>query len=323
MIEAGFVPVVLKTDTLSVEVLPALGGKVASIRKNGIELLQQPLLPYAPRTMTTSFEESDASGFDECLPSVSACEFDSGAGRISIPDHGEFWRLPCEARSEGDHNVQLTASGSVLPLRFERKLHIVSDLMHHDLMHHKREALQIDYRVENTGRDEVQYAWSAHPLFAVDPGDRILMPGSVVEVRVENSAGKRLGNHGAIHPWPFAQLSSGEMTELDRVGYESDNIGDKLYAAAPHEGWCAIHRRSAGLHVQVEFDPRLSPFLGLWLSYGGWPENGARRQYCVAIEPCTSPMDSLCAAIAAGQARTLSPGQCDLWWTRIVTSVVS
>ena len=69
----------LKTDTFSVDVLPALGGKIASMRKNGVELLQQPLQPYAPRTLWTGFEESDASGFDECLPSVSACEIASTA----------------------------------------------------------------------------------------------------------------------------------------------------------------------------------------------------------------------------------------------------
>ena len=82
------------------------------------------------------------------------------------------------------------------------------------------------------------------------------------------------------------------------AGNVSDNIGDKIYAAAPPEGWCAIERRSAGLRVQVEFDPSLSPFLGLWLCYGGWPEGHPKRQYCVALEPCTAPVDSLATAMA-------------------------
>jgi hypothetical protein len=67
----------------------------------------------------------------------------------------------------------------------------------------------------------------------------------------------------------------------------------------------------------------LSPFLGLWLCYGGWPECHAQRQHCVAFEPCTAPVDSLATAIAAGWAKTLAPGQCDFWWMRIVTAVVS
>jgi len=315
---SAIVPLVLKADTFSVNVLPALGGKIASITRNGIELLQQPLLPYAPRDATMAFEESDASGFDECLPSVSACEIDTPSGSRFIPDHGEFWRLPCTITEQTPQEVRLTASGNVLPLRFERKLGVFTDSRHHGAA-----TLQIDYRVENVGHDPIHYAWSAHPLFAVDHGDRIVIPPSVTEVTVEGSAQNRLGTNGAIHPWPLVELSSGEIVELDRVGYVSDNIGDKIYAAAPHEGWCAIKRKRAGLHVQVEFDPELSPFLGLWLCYGGWPENSSNRQYCVALEPCTSPVDSLSTAITSGRARTLSPGQCDLWWMRIVTTVVS
>ena len=299
-------------------VLPALGGKIASMRFNGIELLQQPLLPYAPRTLTTSFEESDAGGIDECLPSVAACEIDTPSGPVFVPDHGEFWRLPCAVTSQNGQEAHLTASGAVLPLRFDRKLRVFNSSAHH-----RDATLQIDYRVENTGHNPIPYAWSAHPLFAVDPGDRILLPPTVNEIRVEASARNRLGARGRIHPWPLAELAAGEFTELDRVGNVSDNIGDKIFATSPEDGWCAIERRRARLRVQVEFDPRLCPFLGMWLCYGGWPQNHTRRQYCVALEPCTIPVDSLAAAIAAGQARTLLPGQCDLWWIRIVTTVVS
>src|SRR5271169_3614351 len=102
---SGVVRLVLKTDTFVVDVLPALGGKIASMRKNGIELLQQPLLPYGPRTLSTAFESSDASGFDECLPSVSACDINTPSGKVAIPDHGEFWRLPCEIKSQTQHEI--------------------------------------------------------------------------------------------------------------------------------------------------------------------------------------------------------------------------
>jgi hypothetical protein len=319
LIESGQVRLQLKTDTFCVDVLPELGGKIASIRQNGVEILQQPLLPYAPRTLSTAFEESDASGFDECLPSVSACDIDSPDGKLSIPDHGEFWRVCHDAVSPNETELRLTSTGSVLPLRFERKLSLLAEPGRHTT-----NTLHIEYGLENIGQHEIHYAWSAHPLFAVDPGDRIHLPASINTVTVENSARRRLGASGAVHPWPFAQLSSGEFANLDQVGHESDNVGDKLYAAPPAaDGWCAIERKSAGLRVQVEFDPALTPWLGLWLCYGGWPEHQALRQFCVALEPCTSPVDSLSTAIAAGQARTLAPGQCDLWWMRIVTTVGS
>ncbi len=302
---------VLKSETLTVEVLPELGGKISSIRRTGIELLQQPLQPYALRDMAVSFEDSDASGFDECLPSVSTCEIESPFGMIAIPDHGEFWRLECEVDAHSSNTVRLSATGTVLPLRFERTLRVTGDILH------------IEYRLENTGHSEIRYVWSAHPLFAIDHGDRILLPPSVKEFQVEGSAHNRLGLQGSIHPWPAVTLADGSTANLSLAGEAADNTGDKIYAVAPNEGWCAIERRKPGLMVRVEFDPTLSPYLGLWLCYGGWPEGRENRQYCVALEPCTGPADSLATAVARGWAMSLAPGHSYAWWMRIETSVVS
>jgi len=304
-------PLVLKTDTFAVTVLPSLGGKIASLQKNGIELLQQPLRSYAPRTLTMGFEESDASGIDECLPSVAACRVETPSGAAQIPDHGEFWRLSCGVESLGPNEVKLTATGSVLPLRFERRLRLEGD------------TLRIDYRVENVGKTELPYAWCSHPLFSVDPGDALSLPPSVQQVTVEGSGRSRLGKSGAVHSWPVATLSDGTAVSLNVAGHVEEQIGDKLFAQAPAEGWCVLERRTAGLRLKVEFDPGLSPYLGLWLCYGGWPEGQVQRQNCIAIEPCTAPMDSLEAAMKSGVARWLTPGQSDSWWMTITTSVVS
>jgi galactose mutarotase-like enzyme len=302
--------VILKTDTLTATVLPALGGKIASLQRNGTELLQQPLRPYAARTLTMGFEESDASGFDECLPSVAACAIDTPSGERQIPDHGEFWRLPCTVEAATSNQVKLAAVGLVLPLRFERTVLLDGDV------------LRINYRLENVGPANVPYAWSAHPLFSVDPGDSITLPASVERVTVEGSARSRLGTSGSVHRWPITSLADGSSTSLDIAGRPEEEIGDKLYTRAPGEGWCVLDRKQAGLRVRVDFDPALSPWLGLWLCYGGWPEGQANRQNCVAIEPCTAPIDSLEAALKSGSASWLTPGQSVSWWMTITASVV-
>jgi galactose mutarotase-like enzyme len=303
--------ITLKTDTLTATVLPSLGGKIASLKRNGTELLQQPLRLYAPRTLTMGFEESDASGFDECLPSVAACRIRTSAGEIQVPDHGEFWRLPCTVDHPAPNHVRLTATGSVLPLRFERTLHLDG------------ETIRIDYRVENAGNEELPYAWSAHPLFTVDPGDRITLPASVTQVTVEGSAHSRLGASGTRHSWPTATLAGGSKTALDIAESADTQIGDKLFAQAPPEGWCILERKTAGLRLKIDFDPALLPWLGLWICYGGWPEDQPQKQNCVAIEPCTAPIDSLEAALKSGLANTLAPGQSASWWVKITASVVS
>jgi galactose mutarotase-like enzyme len=301
---------VMKTDTLTVEVLPELGGKISSLRRKWVELLQAPLQPYMRRTSTMAFAESDASGWDECLPSVSACELAGPSGQIQVPDHGEFWRLPCSVERIGSGEVRLSATGVVLPLHFERTLRL------------EDKTLRMEYRLENVSKLDVPYMWSAHPLFCVDAGDVIVLPSSVHRVSVEGSAYERLGAKGSVHHWPVATLRGGEKIDLRCAGDVSDNTGDKLYAAAPREGWAAIERRQAGVRLQVEFDPDLLPWLGMWLCYGGWPEGYTSRQQCVAIEPCTAPADSLAETLDKGFARVLTPGQTSCWWMAITVSEI-
>lgn len=301
----------MQTDTLAVVVLPELGGKIASLRwvPGDVELLQAPLADYAARDMTMGFDESDAGGWDECLPSVAACSVPTPRGPVHVPDHGDFWRLPWSCQQTGNE-IRMKATGASLPLRLERKLTLRDD------------ALRVEYRVENISDGAARYAWSAHPLFAVDPGDRVELPESVKRVRVEGSAGGRLGRKGAAHAWPRTQTEAGEV-DLSVAEAIGKGIGDKVFAWAPAEGCAAVVRRAPGVRIEVSFDPEKTPWLGLWLCYGGWPEGRARRQQCVAIEPCTAPVDSLAEAVEQGSARQLAAGNFDSWALQVRVQAVA
>src|SRR6202051_587298 len=86
--------VLIRSGACSVTVLPTLGGKISSISIHGQELLQTPLAPLAARTHTMPFDASDASGWDECLPSVAAAAVATSDGRLHhVPDHGDLWRV--------------------------------------------------------------------------------------------------------------------------------------------------------------------------------------------------------------------------------------
>jgi len=295
--------VILENHHLRVVIAPHLGGKIASIqvRPEGAELLQGPLRPYAPRTWSMPFDASDASGWDECLPSVAACEVETSAGKTLVPDHGDFWQVEWHVVSQNKNAVALSADGFSLPLRFSKAITLEENHLH------------IAYQVENTGGSPVAYLWSAHPLFAVDPGDRIVLPPSVKQVVVEGSAGGRLGTKGTEHLWPKTTLRDGTHCDLSVTGSPEDGTGDKLFAAAPPEGWCAIERRRMRRRVELQFDPHICTHLGLWICYGGWPSGKENRQYCVAPEPCTAPGDSLAQAICAGHAQELAPHQQRCW----------
>ena len=99
--------VLLQIGDCAVTILPQFGGKVASILVKGHELLQAPLVPYAPRTRTMGFNEGDASGWDECLPSVSGCTVQTANGPASVPDHGDLWRVEWKVLSSANGSVTL------------------------------------------------------------------------------------------------------------------------------------------------------------------------------------------------------------------------
>ncbi len=295
----------MQSGDCSVSILPGLGGKIASIRIHRNELLQAPLAPLGPRTRTTAFEASDASGWDECLPSVAGCTVETAAGRAEIPDHGDLWRVAWEQVASGQDFVKLRGACFSLPLVLERMTTLAETA--------NGWQLRLDYRLTNTGNNPVPWSWAAHPLFAAAEGDRILLPDTVRTLRVEGSAGHRLGATGDAVAWPVATLANGSRTDLSVAQPPASGIGDKLFTGplAPAENWCVLERPSAGVRIRLRFDPAATPYLGLWICYGGWPEQPGPKQNCVALEPSTAPVDSL--AISGPWSRTLEPGESCAW----------
>jgi galactose mutarotase-like enzyme len=113
--------------------------------------------------------------------------------------------------------------------------------------------------------------------------------------------------------WPIAALADGDHTELSVALSPESGVGDKLFAGplSESEGWCALERPKAGVRIKVRFDPAATPYLGLWICYGGWPDRPGAKQNCVALEPSTAPVDSL--AQPGPWSRVLAPGDCFSW----------
>lgn len=297
--------VLIQMGDFSITILPHLGGKIASIRVKDRELLQAPLAPLGPRTRTMAFDEADASGWDECLPSVAGCTVETAAGPAEIPDHGDLWRVAWEPTAASAHSAAFRGDCFSLPLSMERALTLIETA--------KGWRLRLDYRLTNTGRHPVPWSWAVHPLFAAEPGDRIELPESIRRLRLEGSGGGRLGAGGDAVAWPIATLAKGGQTDLSVAQPAASGIGDKLFAGplAAHENWCALHRPGAGVRILFSFDPAATPYLGLWICYGGWPEKPGPKQMCVAPEPATAPVDSL--AQTGPWSRTLAAGESFSW----------
>jgi galactose mutarotase-like enzyme len=297
--------VFLQAGNCSVTVLPLLGGKIASIRVGVHELLQAPLAPYGPRTQTMLFDAGDASGWDECLPSVAACTAQTVNGSVEVPDHGDLWRVEWQVLNSANGSIAMRGECFSLPLTLLRVITLTQTKMGY--------RLDADYKVTNTGAAETPWVWSAHPGYASEAGDMVILPDSIKALRLEGSGGGRLGKGGDQVGWPIAKLADGGETNLSIAAPPETATGDKLFAGPLNaaENWCALERPSAGVRIRVSFDPSATPYLGVWICNGGWPDRPGTKQTCVALEPTTAPVDSL--AITGPWSRVLAPGESFSW----------
>jgi galactose mutarotase-like enzyme len=312
---AGIENVLIRAGECAVTVLPEIGGKIASIRIGERELMQPPLAPIGRRDFTMGFDQSDASGWDECLPSVAACSVETESGSAEIPDHGDLWRvewIKAGSREQGVGSnkpanalVALIGKCFSLPLELERRIELSET--------EDGWRLNLSYLLRNKGEDSMPWSWAAHPLFVVEEGDRIVLPDSIMTLRLEGSGGGRLGKGGDAVRWPLATLTNGSTTDLSVAAAPDSGVGDKLFAGPLEqtENWCELVRSSAGVRIRVTFDTAATPYLGLWICYGGWPEKPGPKQVCVAMEPSTAPVDSL--AVTGPWSRVLAPGECFSW----------
>ncbi|NYF88912.1 aldose epimerase [Tunturiibacter empetritectus] len=296
--------IVLENGPIKVVLLPGSGGRIESLQGAGFEFLLQsvdsgPRNPYERMTPGISFQDGACSGIDECLPTVAR----SGIGipDLEVPDHGDFWAIPWTLQEPATaHSVTITADGTSRPLRFTKRLEVYPT------------SLRIDYVVQNLGSQPVEYLYACHPLLSIDVGDRIVLPKSVSSLRVESSARNRLGNQGDSISWPITHDASGPI-DLSVTLPSIANTADMLYTGPLAYGRCGLFRSAVGRGVVLHFDHAQLPYLGLWLCYGGWPDDSERRQFAIALEPTVAARGSLENAIRDKVAPVLEANQTRSW----------
>lgn len=304
MNEAGNVPenastgVTLRNGQLLVRVLPEEGGRIASFfdLETGLEYLLQPAQGFIGRQsddLWDRFENSACAGIDDCLPSVGACGPDTPGG--PVPDHGDYWRLCWSILStSGTESVTIAATG------YSRSLYLEKDIRL------QGSSLEIRYCLRNLKETPTPFLYALHPLLAVDPGDRILLPDQVKAVRIESSRSQRLGDPGSVVDWPLP-YGPGSSIDLSRTDSIDSSTAEMLYTDRMQAGWCGLYRAQSGTGIILRFNPGQLPYLGLWLCYGGWPDESRHpRQYAVAFEPTVAPRGTLSDALTHNEAPLLA-----------------
>jgi galactose mutarotase-like enzyme len=253
----GFEVFCLRNESLEIKVIPELGAKVISLRnlRSGREWLWHPGtdLKLFRNKLADDFARSTMIGWDECLPSIAACDW---RGR-AIPDHGEVWSRPWELDTAAcDRGVlQTSIRLAVSPFHFTRRIELRGNTFH------------LSYALANLDPQPQEFLWAMHPLLRIHPGDQLeLTPETRQQLASEN--------------W------------LDTLDLASRTPAcAKVFAGPLREGRAAVFNPGSGDRLTYEWDTTICNTLGLWLTRGGWngyhhlalePCNGAPDSLAVA-----------------------------------------
>ena len=287
--------IALTNSSLSVSIVPEEGGRINSLasRVTGIEFLTQSTnedLHLKP-DLDAQFQHGACAGIEECLPTVGSCDDTTAGG--PVPDHGDFWQLSWQVTTQSADHAALAANGFSRPLLFQKTISL------------QETGLSIHYRVQNVGQSDTSFLYACHPLFAIEPGDQVVLPSEVESLQLTYSRTGRMGQPGDQVSWPG--------NGLDMVLPAETGEAEMLYTDKLSRGRCGLFRSKGKQGLLLSFSPQKLRYLGLWLCYGGWPGGSAPQQYAVALEPTTAPCGTLKQAQEKGLAFRLAPGE-DFEW---------
>lgn len=288
----GFETIEIATGALALVAIPALGGKISSLRdtRSGREWLwRHPRMPYRRVPHGSSYVQlADTGGWDECFPSVSGCAYPSPpwAG-TAVQDHGELWSqtAECWLGKRGDTLVLHTRwQGVALPYRFERAIALTAGSA----------AMAIEYGVTNIGDAPLEYIWCAHALLAIEPGMRLLAPE---QARFHRLAFAPQLVHDHDVGFPFAIEGRAGPTDLCELPEPEAGLALKLWSEPlpAGAGWAAVRAHDGELNMR--WDVAELPQLAVWMNLGGWAGDGDAPYYNLGLEPCIGAQDSLAEAV--------------------------
>jgi galactose mutarotase-like enzyme len=283
---AGFPAIALRSNELEAIVIPSLGSKISNLRRlRGREWLwRNQQIPLAlPRDGASYVETADSGGWDECFPTVGASPMPGAeATEPLLPDHGELWS------STWTNEVYDHAGGTTLSSRVEGRRLPYSFVRHLTLPTDAAE-MRLQYQLVHRGERDFPFIWSAHPLFNIQPGTQLELPG-VSRVRVDAVHGRDDLAPGLVVPWPL---------DGDGLGYthgRTRSWAAKLFAETSG-GRMILTDPSLGEQLEMTVDPAAVPQIGIWINAGGWAPSGLQPYDNLALEPCIGAPDRLDRAV--------------------------
>jgi hypothetical protein len=307
-IVAGFPAVAIRSEEIEVVAVPAVGMKLTNMRRlRGREWLwRSDQIPLAvPRPGTSYVETADSGGWDECFPTVGASPLPGAPPDAPpLPDHGELWSAEWTS-SVYEHADGATlagiARGSHLPYELRREVTVLHDApivrFHYRLRH-----------IEPAGA-AFPWIWSSHPLWNVQPGSTLELPG-VRQVKLDAVHGRDDLARDDVVSWPGAIGGSPERFTFPVDG----GWALKLFGDVGPGGQMVLTDPRQGERLEIVARPDEVPQVGVWINCRGWAPAGRRPYYNLGLEPCIGAPDRLADAVEHwGTSQTLAPGEERRW----------
>src|SRR5258708_4023273 len=145
----------LRGGPWEMEVLPARGGRITSLRLDGEELLEQGIGIDDPEA--SGFVAGGAFGWDGMVRTVDATD--------AWPDDGESWGVAWEVVEESPSAALMRCLGRVVPWELKRRIELGV------------RRVRVSYTYANRGAVPHHAYWCAHPLFRFEAGVGVGGPG--------------------------------------------------------------------------------------------------------------------------------------------------
>ncbi len=290
----GLSAVKIENEKIKIIVIPELGGKIVSLikkDKNFEIFFQNKNDIYLKPELYADFGEFDASGFDDCFPSVDSSIVNVNGVEIKYPDHGEIWSSPMKHEIT-DNALKLCCDSGILSYTYEKKVSLDGDL------------LCVDYKISNTGSEPFPCIWTMHGLMNCEEDMEIFFPeGTCSVINVQKS--KIFGDEGNIYSFPAATLTDGSVYQLNKIKSKNAEKTEKFYVNGDLSlGECGVYYPTNDLSCRIYFEKDKLPYLGLWITEGGF-----RGDYNFALEPSTGFYDSIGKAEKNHKLQSLHPGE--------------
>jgi len=286
--------ILMESEKLRVVILPEIGGKLCSIYDKNKEfefLFQNKEDSYKKAQLNSNFGEFDASGFDDCFPTIDESKVMVSGKEVIYPDHGEVWSSRLNYSILGD-SALLNMHSEILPYNYSKKVSV------------QGKEVELHYEIENTGRDKFPIIWAMHCLVNCEEDMTINFPEDTKAIENVHES-KALGKIGEIYAYPIDTVISGKKFDFRKINSAKANNTEKYYVAHKTEtGKCSMHYPSKDVTFEIVYDSEKLPYVGFWVTEGGF-----RGDYNCALEPTNGYYDTIDMAVRREMCHYLKPGE--------------